>query len=197
VLKVKVCGIRRLEDAMCVNKYKPDYVGFIFSKSKRQVTLKEAKSLSNTIDPNIKKVGVFVDEDISYVKCVAMEVKLDVIQFHGMESDEYISNFNDFVVWKALKIKGKVPNFDFRHADGILLDSKRGGSGKKFNWNLTKNFKTSKTLILAGGLNLDNVEEAVSIVNPDIVDVSSGVETSGFKDPEKIKMFIEKVRSIN
>lgn len=197
-VKVKICGIKRLEDIEYVNEYLPDYVGFVFSKSKRQVTLNQAKVLVNNLNNRIKKVGVFVNETLEYVSDISKALKLDVIQFHGEENDLYMKQFNDFVVWKALKIKDEINtiNLNFKYVDGIVLDSQFGGSGRSFNWTNVRNIKFYKDVILAGGLNSENIETAISEVQPDIVDVSSGVESFGFKDSDKIKNFILKVRKI-
>ncbi|WP_368487786.1 phosphoribosylanthranilate isomerase [Clostridium sp. BJN0013] len=198
MIKVKICGLRREEDIKCVNKYKPDYVGLIFSKSKRQVNLEQAKMLIANLDSGIKSVGVFVDETLEYVYNTSKILELDVIQFHGSEDEEYMKYFNEFTIWKALKVKCRedILNLNYKYADGIVLDNKTAGSGKCFDWDIARDIKIRKDLILAGGINEENVETAVNIVNPSIVDVSSGVESQEYKDSNKIKMFIEKVRNI-
>lgn len=205
---IKVCGLRREEDIDYANKLLPDYVGFIFAKSKREVSKSCAKILSDKLKNEIKKVGIFVNEDPDTVLSVAEEVKLDVIQLHGDESNDYIKilrlklkekNIN-IEVWKAIRVKNskslcEIKNLD---VDGILLDtySKEayGGLGECFDWKIVSDIETEKKIILAGGLDETNIEEAKSIVKPDIIDVSSGIETEGFKDYEKMKKFIEKGR---
>jgi phosphoribosylanthranilate isomerase len=198
LVKVKICGLRRIEDIDYVNKYRSDYAGFIFSKSRRQINLEQAKKLIFNLDKNIKSVGIFVDEPINYVYNISKTLKLDIIQFHGLEDNNYMKYFKNFRLWKALKIidKSDVLNLNYKYADGLVLDGKVAGSGKSFDWNITRGFKFERDLILAGGLNSENVESAVNIVKPDIVDVSSGVETSGYKDLNKIKEFIERVRNV-
>jgi len=198
LIKVKICGVKREEDIEYVNRYKPDYVGFVFSKSKRQVNLEQAKMLLKNLDSHIKSVGVFVDEALEYVYNISKNLSLDVIQFHGLENEEYMGHFKEFTLWKALKVEsGKdVLNLNYKYAKGIVLDNKTAGSGKSFPWCIARDIEVEKDLILAGGINEENVETAVSIVNPDIVDVSSGVESQGYKDPYKIKRFIWKVRNI-
>ncbi|MFL0196503.1 phosphoribosylanthranilate isomerase [Clostridium sp. WILCCON 0269] len=198
MVKVKICGLRREEDIEYVNKYKPDYIGFVFSKSKRRINLEQARTLIAHLDNSIKTVGVFVDETLEYVYNISKSLRLDVIQFHGLENEEYMKHFNEFILWKALKINSKedILNLNYKYADGIVLDNKIAGSGESFNWNIATNIELKKHLILAGGINEKNVETAVSIVHPDIVDVSSGVESCGYKDLNKIKVFIEKVRKI-
>ncbi|MBM7870256.1 phosphoribosylanthranilate isomerase [Clostridium pascui] len=200
MIEIKVCGLKREEDIKYVNELKPDYVGFVFAKSSREITLEQGINLVKKLDKNIKAVGVFVDKKLSEVEKIASTLKLDVLQFHGKEDNEYMSCFKSFEVWKALGVTSKedLKEINKYKVDGILLDSKVlgriGGTGESFNWDIISNFKINKKLILAGGLNSDNVKEGISKVNPNIVDVSSGIEVDGFKDFDKIKEFIEKVR---
>ena len=198
MIKIKICGLRRIEDVDYINKYKPDYAGFVFSKSNRRINLEQGKKLISRLDAEIKTVGVFVDESLEYVKNISNILELDVIQFHGSEDNEYMKYFKKFIIWEAIKIRDKsdILNLNYRYADGIVLDNKTAGSGKSFKWNIAGNFKFNGDLILAGGLDHENVETAVNIIKPDIVDVSSGVETSGYKYSVKIRKFIEKVMKI-
>lgn len=201
---VKICGIRRSEDVEYLNNLKPDYAGFVFAESKRNVDVNTAYDLIKNLDRKIKKVGVFVNEEISKVRNVAAFLNLDVLQFHGDESQDYMDNFNDYTVWKAIRIseKSDISQLTNYHVDGILFDSKvkgfYGGSGRKFDWNLIKGAKAilKCKFILAGGINVDNVLKAVEMVRPDVIDVSSGVEVDGFKDYELMKDLICKVRSV-
>ncbi|ADD02682.1 Phosphoribosylanthranilate isomerase [Thermoanaerobacter italicus Ab9] len=202
MVKVKICGLRRKEDIEYANQLKPDYVGFVFAKSKRQVEIEQALYLISLLDKEIKTVGVFVDEPVENVLKIAQTLNLDVLQFHGDETQDYIDNFKNFTVWKAIRIKDKedlektkvfrVNSFVF----DTLTKNEYGGTGKTFNWEVLKGFELNVPIILAGGLNENNVEEAIKIVNPYAVDVSSGVETEGYKDFKKMKSFIEKVRGI-
>ncbi|WP_446899607.1 phosphoribosylanthranilate isomerase [Clostridium sp. LBM24168] len=198
MIKIKICGLRRIEDIDYVNKYRPDYAGFVFSKSRRRINLEQGKKLISNLNSNVKTVGIFVDESPDYVESISNALKLDIVQFHGSEDNKYMKCFNKFEIWKALKVRDKsdILNLNYEYADGIVLDSSTAGSGKSFEWSIARDFKFDGDLILAGGLDPENVESAVRIVNPDIVDVSSGVETSGYKDPDKIKKFILKVRNI-
>lgn len=198
MVKIKICGLKREEDIRYVNKYKPHYVGFVFSKSKRQINLEQAKFLITHLDDSIKSVGVFVDETLEFVCNIAKTLGLDIIQLHGSESEEYMKHFEEFTLWKALKIDSRndILNLNYKYADGIVLDNKIAGSGKSFDWNIARDINLKKDLILAGGINEKNVYTAISKVHPDVVDVSSGVETFGHKDLNKIKVFIEKVRKI-
>ena len=200
--KVKICGLTREVDIEYVNELKPDYIGFVFAKSKRKVTAEAAFSLREKLDKNIKVVGVFVNESIEAVREIAEKVKLDVLQFHGEEDMQYINDFKDYEVWKALSVNCEE---DFAKLDEfkklrILLDSKvegvLGGTGQTFDWNLLKKYDFNNNIILAGGLNSENVELTTNFVVSYAVDVSSGVETDGVKDYNKIKKFIEKVRGL-
>lgn len=202
MVKVKICGLRRKEDIEYANELKPDYVGFVFAKSKRQIEVEQALDLISLLDKEIKTVGVFVNEPVENALKIAQTLNLDVLQFHGDETQDYIDNFKNFTVWKAIRIKDKedlektkefkVNSFVF----DTLTKNEYGGTGKTFNWEVLKGFELNVPIILAGGLNENNVEEAIKIVNPYGVDVSSGVETEGYKDFKKLKSFIEKVRGI-
>ena len=205
---IKVCGLRRIEDIEYANILKPDYIGFIFAKSKRRVTIQEAINLKHILDEDIKTVGIFVNEKIENVLDVAKSVCLDVVQLHGDENQEYIEELKlDFnankikpEIWKAIRVKNKesLKKAELLKVDGILLDTYSseayGGLGESFNWEIVRGLKLDKKVILAGGLNIENVELAKSIVKPDIIDVSSGIEIDGFKDYEKMKIFIERGR---
>ena len=202
MVKVKICGLRRKEDIEYANELKPDYVGFVFAKSKRQIEVEQALYLISFLDKEIKTVGVFVNEPVENALKIAQTLNLDVLQFHGDETQDYIDNFKNFTVWKAIRIKDKedlektkqfkVNSFVF----DTLTKNEYGGTGKTFNWKVLKGMELNVPIILAGGLNENNVEEAIKIVDPYAVDVSSGVETEGYKDFKKLKSFIEKVRGI-
>ncbi len=197
-IKVKICGLTRKKDIDLVNKLLPDYVGFVFAESRRKVRLEEAKKMALDLNPAIKKVGVFADAPREFVSTAASECSLDILQFHGAEANGYWQGFAQ-PVWKALSVNNRN---DLAHAglfsgiDGLLLDSSGGGSGKAFDWNLARGLNVPYPLILAGGLNPENVARAIGIVRPHAVDVSSGVETGGVKDFLKIKQFIENVRGL-
>ncbi len=201
MVKIKFCGLRRIEDIRYVNILDIDYAGFVFSKSKRIVNKDQARMLIENLDPEIKRVGVFVNEEINFVTDVAKSLYLDVVQLHGEETDEYIDSLKSLLnieVWKAIRIR---INEDIRipeKADKILLDTfvvgLPGGSGIPFDWNSISNMNLNKPFFLAGGLNYLNVERAIEILKPYGVDVSSGIETDGYKDFEKMRLFVEKVR---
>ncbi|MDI3534867.1 MAG: phosphoribosylanthranilate isomerase [Thermosediminibacterales bacterium] len=202
--KVKVCGIRRPEDIEFANILNCDYVGFVFAKSPRQVTKEQVKQLCRGLDSSVKKVGVFVNSSLEDVRITAHICGLDIVQLHGEEPPDYCEALEEEVeVWKAVRIKDSeslktMENFSVKT---FLLDSyslkQYGGSGKVFDWKLALEAKKFGNIVLAGGLNPENVAEAIEIVKPMAVDVSSGVETGGYKDFNKMKRFIEKVRESN
>lgn len=213
--KVKLCGIRREIDIEYANRYLPDYIGFVFAKSRRQVSSKDVKLLITNLYPGIKKVGVFVNEELDKVVQIADLCKLDVVQLHGNETTEYISRIKGKLVlhgltannggtatevWKAIPVKNSesIKAIKDFNADAYLLDTYTeggfGGAGKTFDWKLAVEASNYGKIILAGGLNPENVREAVIAVEPYAVDVSSGIEVEGFKDKEKTKKFIYSVR---
>lgn len=204
--KVKICGIRRQEDIDGVNRIKPDFIGFIFAKSKRQITPDLAYQLGKNLDKNIKKVGVFVNEPLESLLQTYEEANLDIIQLHGDESFEYVDMIPEGIeIWKAVRVRDEkdiLKAEQYAKSDkisAVLLDAyderEYGGLGVSFDWNLIKR-QIFKNLVLAGGLNSDNIVRAVQICSPDIVDVSSGVETDGYKDYNKMNDFVLKVRNI-
>lgn len=201
MIKIKICGLKNNNDISYINALKPDYVGFVFAKSKRQVDKYQAKNLIKNLDIEIKKVGVFVNASYDEINEIARHCNLDILQLHGDENPIFCDSFN-YPVWKAIGIKDnesfkKINNYN---VDGYVLDTcssnQYGGTGKKFDWNIAQDTK-DKFVILAGGLTVENVEQGIKIVNPRAVDVSSGVEMDGNKDFEKMKRFIEKVRNYN
>lgn len=208
-VKVKICGLRRMEDAAAVNFYQPDYIGFVFAKSRRQVTPDLAKRLSEMISPGICKVGVFVDQSPELLAGLLLDGTVDMLQLHGREDDAYEESLLRLLkaggvkapeehLIKAYRIRGST---DFERAfrtncKYLLLDAYsvkcEGGNGECFDWELITDI--SKPFFLAGGINADNVEAAVRDVRPYAVDVSSSLETDGFKDQNKIKQFMERIR---
>ena len=194
-MKIKFCGMRRPEDIAAVNELKPDFTGFILAKGfKRTITAETAEELGKLVDQDIKKVGVFVNDDVETVADIVNKGIIDIPQLHGDEDEEYIAKLRtlcDAQIIKVIKIKTEedVNKAAASSADYILLDAGTG-EGKTFEWQLIKELK--RPYILAGGLDADNVAEAVKALNPWGVDVSSGIETNGIKDPEKMKEFIKK-----
>lgn len=204
MIKVKICGLRRDLDIEFVNSYKPDYVGFVFAESKRKVKPEEVKKIASSLDKNIKKAGVFVNEKLSNILEIIETCKLDIVQIHGEETNEFVNmlkkEIKEIEVWKAIRVKDEesLEVLKGYNADAFLLDSYTeglyGGAGKIFDWKLALKAKEYGDIILAGGLDISNINEAVSLVQPYAVDISSGVESNGFKDEEKIKNFIYSVR---
>lgn len=196
-MKIKICGLTKEEDIHIVNKYKPDYIGFVFANSKRQINKKTAKELKNGIKSDIQAVGVFADQAMDNIIELVNEGIIDLIQLHGKEDEDYIRRLKQRTgvpVIKAVKVsEDKRELYINTEADYILLDS-GAGSGCSFDWN--RKIICNRPVFLAGGLNGENVTEAISKVKPYGVDVSSGVETEGKKDKVKIRKFIEESRRI-
>ena len=196
--KIKLCGLKSLNDIEIINKYNPEYIGFIFyKKSKRYIDYKTAKMLKNALNKNILAVGVFVNEDINTVVKLLNENIIDVAQLHGNESENYIKTLKKLTnktIIKAFKVENTldIKKAKQSQADFVLLDSGTGGTGQTFNWSLIDDF--NKPYFLAGGLSIENIKTALDMLSPYALDVSSGIETSGKKDPEKIKAFIQTVR---
>jgi len=202
--KVKICGLSRKQDIDAVNAALPDYIGFVFAKSKRQVDENIAKELKNRLDPRIKAVGVFVNENMErVVKLCSMRV-IDLVQLHGDEDDEYIRLLKKHVpnkVIKAIRVKSR-ENMEKAMAlscDYLLFDSYHekdyGGTGMSFEWSMIP--VMNKPYFLAGGINPGNAAHAIKHHNPYCIDVSSGVETNGFKDPDKIMDIVAMARQLS
>lgn len=199
-MEIKICGIRRFEDVKIINKYRPDYIGFIFAESKRKISFDTARELTECLADGIKTVGVFVNATYDEVRTAVDTAKIDVVQLHGDEDEEYIAKLDvDCEIWKAVRIRSGEDIPDIKGVDRILLDkysnNEYGGSGERFDWSCVGDTKTDKPIILAGGLNSDNVVEGITKFKPICVDVSSGVEADGFKDEGKIKEFVKRVRN--
>ena len=195
--KIKLCGLTRPEDIECANSLKPDFIGFVFyKKSSRYVDFEKAAELKKLLSPEIKAVGVFIDEDIRDVAYLLGEGIIDIAQLHGSEDEGYISKLRSLTgkpVIKAFRIKGSedAALVNASSADYVLLDS-GAGDGKLLDRNLIKDIK--RPYFLAGGLDHENVKEAIDEINPFAVDVSSGIETDKKKDPDKMIKFVKTVR---
>jgi phosphoribosylanthranilate isomerase len=209
--KIKICGLKSLKDIELVNVCKPDYCGFILAPSKRKIEISNLQEYLKKLDQSIIPVGVFVNENIAKVmECVNLGIK--VVQLHGDEDWNYIKDLKALAlqfkihIWKAIRVKEKFEeefiNFNnFNNVDAILFDkfdvAEYGGTGKTFNWNIINKLRMSKPLVLAGGLNCDNIKKAIEVTKPFCVDVSSGVETNGEKDKYKVEKFIETTRKMS
>lgn len=188
-IKIKFCGLFREEDIEYVNKLNPDYIGFVFAKSKRQITKEKAIDLKNKLKSNIKVVGVFVDEDIEKIIDLLSNGVIDIAQLHGNEREEDIKNIKNKSkkqVIKAIRVTTSedIESWKNSCADFLLLDNGQG-TGKTFDWNNIKNL--NRPFFLAGGLSIDNIKEAIEKVSPMAIDISSGIESNGVKDYEKMK----------
>lgn len=195
--RIKLCGLSRESDIYEANALRPDYIGFVFwERSRRFVTPEKALELKRLLDPGIQPVGVFVDEDAETVAELLRRGIIDIAQLHGSEDDEYIKKLRtltDKPLIKAFQISREedATKACWSAADYILLDAGTGG-GVTFDWNWLQN--VDRPFFLAGGLDTENVADAVMRMQPFAVDVSSGIETDGVKDPVKMRAFVERVR---
>ena len=217
--KVKMCGISKVETIPAVVEAKPDYMGLVFAPSKRQVTVDQAKTLveelhkqyatrynsgaEQSTNDEIKTVGVFVNETLDNLITIAKEVNLDAVQLHGDEDEAFIKALKektDVEVWKAVQIRSAADAEAWidSSADMLLFDAyhkdERGGTGEVFDWSCLDEFE--RPFMLAGGIDSTNVARAIRTVRPYGIDISSGIETDGVKDDEKIKAFANIVRTI-
>ena len=205
--KIKICGIKRQEDINIVNKYKPDFIGFVFAESPRKISFNKALQLKSKLDKDIISVGVFVNAELNEILKLFKSDIISIAQLHGTEDEKFITDLkikafeetgrnlkiinaieinDDFIDWYHLNIST---------SDYLLFDSGKG-SGKTFNWNII-NKNIEKPFFLAGGLNIENISSAINETNPFAIDLSSGSETDGVKDPLKIKLIINELKSIN
>jgi phosphoribosylanthranilate isomerase len=195
--RIKMCGLRRLEDIDSVNEILPEYIGFVFFPgSKRHVSYETARTLKSRLDPGIQAVGVFVNELPENVAALLDEGIIDLAQLHGHEDEAYLKRLrrlNGKPVIQAFLIRNSedVKQAQRSTAEMILLDA-GGGDGKTFDWDLLH--PITRPYFLAGGLNPENVSIAVERMKPWAVDVSSGIETNGFKDISKMRAFNSAVR---
>ena len=203
--KVKICGLRTLADVEAVNRYLPEYVGFVFADTRRFVTDEQAFLMKKALDKKIKSVGVFVDEPLAHVVCLCKNGIIDAAQLHGSESEAYIRELKqktDICVIKATRVQlpRQVLQVMSDEADYMLFDTYKkgepGGTGERFSLEILEQCLPDmhKPFFVAGGLDCDNVLEVIGRIKCFAVDVSSGVETNGKKEEQKIKQFIEKVR---
>ena len=207
--KIKICGLKRTEDISYVNELLPDFAGFVFAKSSRQVDAKKAAELKKQLSPKIKAVGVFVNAKSEFIAKLYQKQIIDLAQLHGDETADYIHRLKNLCpslpLIKAVRVQStkQILEAEKLPCDYLLLDTWQkdsyGGSGKTFDWTLLKNLPRSKKLfMLAGGLAPENVSNAIFFLHPDGVDVSSGVEflekDRPGKDPYRIQAFAEAVQ---
>ena len=187
--KVKICGLSTVEAVETAVLADADYIGFVFAASKRQVSLEQAQELAKRVTGKTKIVGVFVSPSLEDLEQAISRVPLDMVQIHGA-FDEALIPLISVPVIRAIQLSDQEAQVSSQ-ADYLLFDAPVAGSGQTFDWDLLKDQKIQQDFFIAGGLTVDNVRQARETFQPYAVDVSSGVETDGRKDIEKIKAFIE------
>ena len=199
MVKIKICGLRRLKDIEMINKYKPDYIGFVFANSKRQVSHELASQLKANLSSDIISVGIFVDAGCDEILKLYEDEIIEIAQLHGSENEDYIKYLkentnNELKIIKAIEMSDDkdLSNYDNSQADYLLLDSGKG-TGKTFDWRLIRK-DLKKEFFLAGGINSENVKKAIEEFHPYAIDLSSSLETDGYKDENKIKEIMEVIR---
>jgi len=197
-MKVKICGLFRDCDINYVNEAKPDFIGFVFAPSRRQVSAKWAEAMRPKLRPEISSIGVFVNESIARVAKLLNDNIIAMAQLHGEENEQYIKELKSLTnkpIIKAVRVSSHedIEGAQSTVADFLLLDNGTGGTGESFDWSLVRKMK--KPFFLAGGLKVDNIEQAISATSPYAVDLSSGVETDGVKDRDKILEIVRRMHN--
>lgn len=196
--KVKICGLTRPEDVVAVNRALPDYAGFVFAPSRRRVDADTAARLREKLDPRVEAVGVFVNEEIGVVAEIYRKGVISLAQLHGDEDGTYIRRLKEACGCRVIKgagVGGALPTLP-DGADYALFDAiseQRGGAGRTFSWDLLRGYR-GLPFFLSGGLSTENAAAAIHKLAPYCLDISSGVETQGAKDPGKIEAFVNLVR---
>lgn len=199
-MKIKMCGLQRVEDIEYANEVKPDYIGFIFADTRRKVSMETAAKLRKYLSPKIKTVGVFVNESLEIMIQTAQKVPLDVIQLHGDESEQVIQELRENLkieIWKAARVQTAkdIEKVQKLSADKILLDSfskeAYGGTGKMMDISLVEQAEIEKPFFIAGGLTVENTENIIHRLQPFGIDISSGIETNKKKDLKKMRKIME------
>lgn len=205
-MEIKICGITKLQEIKYSNKLRPDYIGFVFSESKRKISKEEARELLANLNNEINSVGVFRNEKVDFISEVLNYTNIKIVQLHGSEDNEYIEALknkvrNKIEVWKAISIidEKSIKEIDSFKAENILLDSGTPGEGKRFKLKVLGDFKEFNRVFMAGGINEDNIQEVIETLNPKGIDVSSGAEIINengvrIKSYEKMKKIIGEVR---
>ena len=190
-VKVKICGLKSMYDIETANITQPDYVGFVFAKSKRQISPEHALQMKQALDKNIKAVGVFVDENQEFIRNLVNRGVIDMVQQYRPKDTDY-----GVPIIQGIRVENATHIIETT-AEYVLFDTYSkgayGGTGETFDWELLQGYK--KPFFLAGGLNCGNVAQAVRITKPYCVDVSSGVEEHGIKSREKVIDFVNMVRN--
>lgn len=196
--KIKICGLFRPQDIVAVNKAGPDFIGFVFAKSRRQVTVDQARQLRALLSPDIAVVGVFQNAAPDLILQITKQEIIDLVQLHGGEDENYLRYIREKSgkpVIKAISVScpKDLEMWQDSAADYLLLDHGSGGTGQTFDWRQIG--ESHKPFFLAGGLNAKNIRRAINKTRPFGVDISSGAETDGQKDPEKIHDIIRRLRN--
>lgn len=206
--KIKICGLRRREDVDYVNRWRPDYIGFILADGfRRQILPEQAAELADHLNPRIQRVGVFVNQPVEFVSDLLDRGIIQLAQLHGDEDEDYIQSLRKSCeergcpsnIIQAVRVRKAedIIRAQESSADFLLLDAwsekSVGGNGETFDWSLIQDL--NRSFFLAGGLGPDNVAEAIRLVQPYGVDASSSLETEGYKDPDKIRNFVKEVNN--
>lgn len=201
-LKLKICGLFRDCDIDYVNEAMPDYIGFVFAKSRRQVSTEWAKARRPRLRSEITPVGVFVNESLAKVAKLLNDSTIEMAQLHGSETENYIQDLKALTnkpIIKAVRVLSPEDIEAAQHtaADFLLLDNGAGGTGESFDWSLVSKVQNlnQKPFFLAGGLNVGNMKPAITATSPYAIDLSSGVETDGRKDRDKILELVRRMRN--
>lgn len=200
-VKVKICGIRDVSTALAAVEAGADALGFVFAPSPRRVDREVARTICSSLPPFVSRVGVFVNAPAGLVEETAGYCGLDTLQLHGDETPEYCRSLK-YKVIKAFRVRDTVSPEGIKryNCSAVLLDAYvpgvPGGTGRCFDWSLARELASAGPVILAGGLNPENVKQAVDTAGPYAVDVSGGVETGGNKDLEKIRLFIQRAKGV-
>lgn len=200
-MEIKICGLKRVEDALMVNEFESiKYVGFVFANTPRKITIEKALEIKKNLRPDIKAVGVFAGQPMEEIIEIMEKADLDVCQLHSGETNGDCGLINK-TVWKSISVKDKESAEiaeSYTNADGFVLDTFKknqwGGTGETFDWSAVEDFSKNHFTILAGGINSANVNDAIEKVSPNIIDLSSSVEVDGFKNYDKIKEFVESLK---
>jgi len=197
-MKLKICGLFRDCDIDYVNEAMPDFIGFVFAKSRRQVSTVWAKAMRPRLSAEITPVGVFVNESLANVAKLLNDNIIEMAQLHGTENEQYIQELKSLTnkpIIKAVRVLSQegIEGAQDTAADFLLLDNGAGGTGESFDWSLVGKLK--KPFFLAGGIKVDNIEQAIAATNPYAVDLSSGVESGGIKDRAKILEIVRRMRN--
>ena len=191
--KVKICGLSTASAVDTACQAGADYIGFVFAESRRRVSLEQAQKLAALVpSTTVRKVGVFVSPSLAELQEAISVANLDLVQIHGDFDQELLTQIGRPVI-RAYQVKGELKGFN-QQADYLLFDAPLAGSGQTFDWESFDKNQIHQPFFIAGGLNAGNVREAIQYFAPYAVDVSSGVETDGQKDLEKITEFIERVK---